>query len=336
MLIRSVQGPIVKVLFCIRPDYRTRFGGDSVQMLTAYQYLTERGVDVCIIDRSIKNFSEFDMIHLFNLTRITETYQYFKLAQKSGRPVVLTPIYWDLKKYYSYSENHAYLELWNANAPYRQEILYGCDMIYPSSMAEQSLIKQEAGTDIPCTLVYNCINLPLETTGEAAAPAAYPFIFCAARICPRKNQYVLAKICRELDQPLILAGGAYNRDYLEQCLQFDHVRYLGFLKGIMLIKMYQAAKLHVLCSFLETPGLSSMEAGACGTPIVSTQEGSAREYFGDLALYCNPYHEADIYNAVKKGLAYNPQPLLKEHLLKHYNTQTCLEPLYKSYCDILN
>lgn len=68
-----------------------------------------------------------------------------------------------------------------------------------------------------------------------------------------------------------------------------------------------------------------------GCNIISTSEGSTEEYFGNLALYCNPYDEGDIYNTVKMGLRENNQPALKEHIHKNFNIEKCLQPLYESY-----
>jgi trehalose-6-phosphate synthase len=36
--------------------------------------------------------------------------------------------------------------------------------------------------------------------------------------------------------------------------------------------------------------------------IVSTIEGTAKEYFKDMAIYCNPYDDNSIYEGIKKGL----------------------------------
>jgi glycosyltransferase involved in cell wall biosynthesis len=326
----------MKVLFCIRPDFKSKIAGDSVQMMTIFKYLSMMGVEVYINDGSIIDYYDYDIIHLFNLTRISETYRYLKIAKKCQKPVVLTPIYWDLKKYYSYSGNDIFLKSWELNSRFRKEIVNECNMLYPSSSIEQQLLFQEFSTDIPCTIVYNCIDTTLFNNQQLKNNADNSFIFCASRICPRKNQLALAYACRELGEDLLLTGDVNNREYLDKCLQFKNVRYLGFFKERDLVRFYKSAKLHVLCSFVETPGLSSLEAGACGCNIVSTSEGSAEEYFQGLATYCDPYNDADIYEAVKKALKLNNQPALQNHILKNYNPEKCLKPLYDSYMDILS
>ena len=65
----------MKTLLCIRSDYLTSFAGDSRQLLETAAFLRRHGADVqiCTAADSIK---KCDAVHLFNLTRITETYAF--------------------------------------------------------------------------------------------------------------------------------------------------------------------------------------------------------------------------------------------------------------------
>ena len=301
------------------------------------EYLQRRGFLVDINNGNSKDYSEYDIIHLFNLTRISETYEYFQLAKQKNKPVVLTPIYWDLGRYYKYTGSAEEIGLWKEYKQFRSEILEGCDRIYPSSIIEMELIKREYGATLPLKVVYNGIDtnelLPQETGLTDTEHEEY--ILCVARVCPRKNQLALAKATHELNIKLILAGEANNKDYLEQCLKYKNVVYKGFLRPCELIPLYRNAKLHVLCSFVETPGLSSLEAGACGCNILTTAEGSTKEYFEDMALYCDPYDESDIYLKIKEELSFNQQPRLQSHILQKFSLDTCLNTLYLSYLDLI-
>jgi glycosyltransferase involved in cell wall biosynthesis len=322
----------MKVLFCIRPNYLKNIAGDSVQLLTITKYLRSKGVDIYINNGKIKDYSEYDIIHLFNLTRITETYEYYKIAKKCKKPIVITPIYWNLEKYYLYSKSEIHLAMWNGNKIIRNEIISGCDMIYPSSIKEMELMQNEFGFDNAYIVVYNCIDVyDFNIQLKLECDFNKPFILCVARVCPRKNQFALASICEELGETLILAGEANNEEYLKKCLSFKNVVHTGHLDKSSLLKLYQNARLHILCSFVETPGLSSLEAGAYGCNIISTKEGSTEEYFSNMALYCNPYDEGDIYNSIKLGLEFNKQPQLQKHIVDNFNSEKCLKPLYESY-----
>lgn len=327
----------MKILLCARGDYQKNPAGDSVQMIKTARYLQKKGFVVTINDGGIKNYSGYDFIHLFNLTRITETYQYFKLAQQYHKHIVITPIYWSLKKYYEYTESLEQVRLWFAYEKFRREILYGCDRVYPSSIMELELIKREYGEALPQTVVYNGID-PADFVmreRKRGEPKRKDDILCAARVCQRKNQLALAKAAHKMGVKLVLAGEANDKDYLKKCLSYKNVTYAGFLPLSQLAVRYRQAKLHALCSFVETPGLASLEAAAWGCNILSTQEGSAKEYFEDCAVYCDPYDKADLYRTIEAGLSFSEQPRLKARIFQKFNLEECLAPLYQSYLEVM-
>ena len=70
----------------------------------------------------------------------------------------------------------------------------------------------------------------------------------------------------------------------------------------------------MLPSYRETPGLASMEAAAVGCAVIVTEEGSAREYFGDLAGYADPRSSASIARAVLDAVQAPHQPALRHHM----------------------
>jgi hypothetical protein len=90
----------MRVLFCIRKDYLKNFAGDIAQLNTMASFLKRKGISVNINCGLVTDYSSYDLIHLFNLTRISETYEYYKIACEYKKPIVLTPVFWDLTKYY--------------------------------------------------------------------------------------------------------------------------------------------------------------------------------------------------------------------------------------------
>lgn len=321
----------MKILLCIRDDYLSNPAGDTTLALQTAKYLRAKGLTVTVNCGQISDYSDYDIIHLFNLTRISETYEYFWKAKRQKKTMVITPIYWDLSRFYRLSKNAGALREWEAYAPYRREILNGCGAIYPTSQMERELIGREYGALLPQIVVHCGIDLSELTDGMPTPTESGNYILCAARVCPRKNQLALARATHRLGVRLILVGKANNRSYLDQCLVYENVLYQGFQPFQKLLPLYKNARLHVLCGFVETPGLANLEAAACGCNILSTAEGSAGEYFEDMALYCNPYDEMDVLKKVEAGLARNQQPRLKAHILKNFCLTRCMEPLYLSY-----
>src|SRR6185437_4157290 len=68
----------------------------------------------------------------------------------------------------------------------------------------------------------------------------------------------------------------------------DTVTIVDHVDQSSLRQYYAACKVHALVSWMETAGMSSLEAAAMGANIVITDKGDTRDYFGDLAYYCSP------------------------------------------------
>lgn len=328
----------MKVLFCIRDDYYRNFAGDSMQVLKTAEYLRKVGVTVDINNGHIADYSGYDLIHLFNLTTIGETYKYYRIAKSYKKDVVLSPMYWNLKKYYSYINDLESIKLWDRCRIYRKEILKGCKMVYPNSKLEEELIENEFGKWMPCSIVYTGIevendDVPLYNFKERYNLNTY--ILCVGKIEKRKNQLMLAEVCNKLGIHLVLIGNVCEKKYFAECMKFKNVIYLGYMDSYNLYNAYRFAKFHILPSFVETPGLSSLEAAASGCNIISTSEGCAREYFKDMAAYCDPYNWDSIYESVKIGLTQKKDKKLKDHVLENYNWEKCVKTLYDSYLKVL-
>jgi glycosyltransferase involved in cell wall biosynthesis len=83
--------------------------------------------------------------------------------------------------------------------------------------------------------------------------------------------------------------------------------------------VYAAAGAHALPSWNELPGLSSLEAGASGTRVISTQYSGLPEMLGDTAAYCDPFDIASIRYAVRSALAAPVPAGLRDDLLREYS-----------------
>ena len=91
------------------------------------------------------------------------------------------------------------------------------------------------------------------------------------------------------------------------------------------------AKVHALVSWMETPGLSSLEAGAMGCNLVITEKGDTRDYFGDEAFYCDPESVESIRAAVVAARAAPAKPLLQQRIRTQYTWNKAAEMTFKGY-----
>lgn len=154
------------------------------------------------------------------------------------------------------------------------------------------------------------------------APA---YVVEVARIESKKGQLALIEALWHDPIDLVFVGSVsphFEPDYAERCREAGRrrgrVRFLGWLPKAELPLAYAAAGAHVLPSWFELPGLVSIEAGASGTRIVSTQISPLSEMLGDQASYCDPYDPESIRTAVLSALERPVPPGLREMLLARF------------------
>jgi glycosyltransferase involved in cell wall biosynthesis len=98
---------------------------------------------------------------------------------------------------------------------------------------------------------------------------------------------------------------------------------------------YAAAKVLALPSWYETPGLVALEAALAGCSIAITDRGSTKDYFGDMAEYCNPRSESSIARAVQKAYAQKRDGVLKKHVLTYFTWKIVAKKTLEGYRTIL-
>ena len=102
-----------------------------------------------------------------------------------------------------------------------------------------------------------------------------------------------------------------------------------------LIDYYKKAKVHVLASWFETTGLSSLEAASQRCNVVITGKGDAKEYFEDYGFYCEPDSEKSIFEAVKKAAKADFDERLHTKIYKQYTWMHAAEKTLEAYREVL-
>lgn len=112
--------------------------------------------------------------------------------------------------------------------------------------------------------------------------------------------------------PLVLVGKSivqesFDRDHpwnhdlvkvKELLLRYPSVQALGFVSDFDLVALMNLATVLVMPSLYEGFGLPVVEAMQCGTPVITSREGSLPEVGGDAVYYVDAYNE----NAIAKGM----------------------------------
>lgn len=215
------------------------------------------------------------------------------------------------------------------------------DVFLPNSGSEMERVHLDfpGSRSKPFVVVPNAVDLRLfNPESVQVSPEVEKYRGCilsVARIEGRKCQLELVRAMKGSDVPLVLIGkpAPNHRAYLEQVRREagPNVHFVGQVEHERLPEYYKVAAAHCLVSWMETPGLSSLEAGAMGTNVVVTRKGDTWDYFGDLAFYCEPDSLASIRSAIDAARA-APRPSRLRHLIvERFSWQEAAEQTLAGY-----
>jgi glycosyltransferase involved in cell wall biosynthesis len=166
---------------------------------------------------------------------------------------------------------------------------------------------------------------------------------------PRKNMAVLVKILPRLIKKdpgirLILAGykNDTTKNAVTEIIQKEHLNeYVHILEKVDdedLCYLYNFADVFVFPTLYEGFGLPPVEAMACGTPVIASNNSSLPEAVGDAGILINPADEEDLTAAIIKLLH---DEKLREDLIekgfrhaKKFSWHTYAQDLYETYREL--
>lgn len=164
-------------------------------------------------------------------------------------------------------------------------------------------------------------------------------VLCVSRIEGRKNQLNVIRACKDLPYKFVFIGkaGANFKKYYKTCKAEanEHTFFLGQIEHEKLPQFYKLAKVHILASWMETPGLSSLEAGIMHTNVVVTKKGDTEDYFKGFAYYCEPDDLSSIKKAVENAFKTPFERSFLEKIKKNYKWEDAANQTYQGYKSIL-
>jgi glycosyltransferase involved in cell wall biosynthesis len=137
-----------------------------------------------------------------------------------------------------------------------------------------------------------------------------PFILSVGTIQARKNYKRLVQAFAQIDKSfsLVIAGskGWYYNDIFVEVARHGlekRVHFPGFVAEADLSALYNAASLFVYPSLYEGFGLPVLEAMACGTPVITSNQSSLPEVVGEAGLRVDPYDVVALTTAMSQVLS---------------------------------
>ncbi len=301
------------LLFCNRADCFSQPGGDTVQMLKTKEYLeTSYPVKIDIVtDPEQVLVSKATILHIFNIRTVDQTLEFVSNAKKTGKKIILSPIFWDLSdalfiihmsklKIYQFNRFYGLYKLihhslaktialffgkpYSFSKIYKNKILnilINTDLILPNSAEELKQLEHYSGLKLSSSkIIFNAIDTSLFKLLTFTPPKnTEKVIVCAARIEPIKNQLSLVRaLSKNNDIHIILVGKiGSDKEYANLVKKEGEARgnftlIADHIPQHELINIMKKAHVHALPSFSETTGLSSIEALCCGLRIVVSEE----------------------------------------------------------------
>lgn len=371
----------MKVLMQSRKNFFELRGGDTVQLEKTKMELEKLGVEVDFSLDFEPDLSNYDLVHLSNVTRIQETYLHVKNAKKQGKPIVLSTIYWPMDEFERLgqvgirkfinshvkidteekikaiarylkdknSRNEATRNLWKIGYTKMQKyVVDNVDYFLPNSEMEMDEFCKSFGVEKDrYKVIPNAIDADIaRKQDEVEIPKEFEkyrnAIICVGRIEPRKNQLSLVKALDKSNYKLILVGAvsdnqkSYFNEIKEIMDRNPNFYYISKIENSKLYQLYKVCKVSTLPSWLDTPGLVSLEAAAMGCNLAISSKGSTTEYFINMAEYCLPDDINGIRSAIDRAYAKPQNDKLKNRIFENYTWKIAGQKTLEAYKTILD
>lgn len=204
------------------------------------------------------------------------------------------------------------------------------------SRAQRRLMPEITG-GIFAGVVYNAIDV-----------ASFPFeaekgdyLLFLARICPEKAPHLAVEVARRTGRRLILAGKVDPVDFLyftnsvAPFIDGENVVYVGEADWRLKRELYRRAYCVLMPVVWDEPfGLVSVEAMACGTPVIALNRGALRE----IVCHGRTGFVVDTVDQMVEAVRLVPEIdpwACREHVARHFDVPVMVDAYLQVYRDIL-
>jgi len=323
----------VRALLVVRPDAAAHPGGDIVHAERTARALNDIGIKATLVASDAPDAAGYDVAHLFGIFEPATARRQIEALRRRAVPLVLSPIWLDLRPFMAVApllaralsardaaaverrlqglERRTRALYWRGSAAraadrrieVQRALVAEAQVVLPASYIEAHLygigLRVAA---LPVVVAH--LGVDKEAFAAEKGSARSGVLCAAARIEPKKNQAALLYALRDIDVDVTLVGRTDDAPYLALCRRWAGPRthFVEHMPHAELRRWMSRAAVHAHPSWLESPGLASLEAAGAGANIVVGNRGSEREYFGPEVEYSDPADLHSIRAAVVRAL----------------------------------
>ncbi len=352
----------MKVAFIARSSLFTVKGGDTIQIQQTASHLKEFNVqaDIRLTHEKI-NYDDYDLLHFFNLTRPADILPHI---QSCNKPFAVSPILINYSEYdkqyrkgivrlifrFLSADKIEYVKtigrwakgqekiksqyLFRGQQNSIKKIIQKAGIFLPNSEMEYRQLVRSYALTSDYSIIPNGVD---EKLFQQQGPIEKDnnMVLSVARIEGIKNQLNLIKAINDTKYQLYIIGSAsINQSaYYHECRESasENVHFIDHLSQENLIPYYQKAKVHVLPSWFETCGLSTLEAIAMNCSVVITNKGFTYEYFNNHAFYCDPALPSSIRKAIDEASKARPCKKFQQKISTEYTWRNAAIKTHNAY-----
>lgn len=227
----------------------------------------------------------------------------------------------------------------------QKKVLEMADLVLVQTNLEAEDIKKDYKAEFRWQKIVNGVGEGFLTNAYHRWIEIDDYIVTVGRVESRKNQLRIIDACQKFrdeekrDIKLVIIGG-FNKHNIEYCIRFKNkIAKLEWVKHYEKIEysdmpsVYRQAKVCVSASWLETSGLTSLEALFSNCNVVASGE-RAKEYLADFAQYCDPASVSSIKEAIAEAY-FSPRPQIPDEMKNLYTWEEVARETLKVYNKIL-
>jgi glycosyltransferase involved in cell wall biosynthesis len=306
--------------------FSVSFGGKEVQMLQYYSFIKDKysdEININFLDYwNSESLSEVDILHYFGYSNWYHDITKIIRTKFPHVKVIISPTFYiDNPRLFSILSKVFSKFIIPNYFSYKNDLFKLSDLIICNSKAEKEQLERifPGSTPNKINILPNGIENSFVNFSDENNHDQFirqyniesGYLLSVSFLDERKNSINLINaflnVAGKINKKLVLIGrnryiNSRNYNLVEKLIKAnsESILYIPYIdrNSDLFKSAYLNAFAHILPSYIETPGISNIEAAAFQKPIIVGKCKPVMEYFSDNAFYVNPKSEKSISDGI--------------------------------------